>query len=324
MVWVEFLAAAALIGLSGTILATNADRLADKTGVSSGLIGLLLLSVISSLPELGTTISVVAYVGSPDLAAGNIFGSNTFNILILAVMDLMLGSAVLYTSFRLPHDKSASLAALMTAVSLGAILPGNASFFGGGVGAGTISLLVVYIFGIYIILKDEKASHKPDESEEAVKESIAKEVAFVVMSGLAVVGSGYWLATIADEIAEITGWGESFIGYLFLAVSTSLPELVISITSLRLKAYDMALANIFGSCFFNILMFTIAEPFYDGVLLKDVGSANVYLALVSLAMIVVAGAAVNAGRKGMKSGLTKWVILGLYLLGSYVVFSPGR
>ena len=323
MVWVEFLAAATLIAMSGTILATNADRLADKTGISSGLIGLLLLSVITSLPELGTTISVVAYVGSPDLAAGNIFGSNTFNILILAVMDFLLGSTVLYASFRIPHAKSASLALLMTAVSIGAIVHGNASFFGGKVGAGTISLLVVYICGIYIILKEEKTSHKADESEAVKKESIAKEVAFVFMSGLVVVGSGYWLANIADDIAKITGWGESFIGYLFLAVATSLPELVITITSLRLKAYDMAVANIFGSCFFNILIFTIAEPFYDGVLLKDVGGANVYLALVSLAMIAVAGIAVYAGRKGMKSGLTKWVIVTLYLIGSYVVFSPG-
>jgi len=191
------------------------------------------------------------------------------------------------------------------------------------VSTAAIVLLVTYILGIYIILKEEKDSHKPDESEAAEKESIAKEAAVVFISGLVVVGSGYWLANIADEIAGITGWGESFIGYLFLAVSTSLPELVISVTALRLKAYDMAVANIFGSCFFNILMFTIAEPFYKGVILNDVGGANVYLALVSLAMIGVAGAAVNAGRKGMKSGLTKWVILGLYLLGSYVVFSPG-
>lgn len=324
MVWIEFLAAAALIALSGTVLATNADRLADKTGISSGLIGLLLLSVITSLPELGTTISVVAYVGSPDLAAGNIFGSNTFNILILAVMDFLLGSSVLYASFRIPHTKSALLALLMTAVSIGAIVHGNASFFDGRVGAGTFSLLVVYILGIYIILKEEKTSHKPDESETVKKESIAKEVAVVFMSGVAVVGSGYWLANIADDIAKVTGWGESFIGYLFLAVATSLPELVITITSLRLKAYDMAVANIFGSCFFNILIFAVAEPFYDGVLLKDVGEANIYLALVSLAMIAVAGTAVNAGRRGMKSSLTKWIIIGLYLLGSYVVFAPGR
>ncbi len=323
MVWVEFLTAASLIAIAGTVLTKNADRLADKTGVSSGLIGLLLLSVITSLPELGTTISVVAYVGSPNLAAGNIFGSNTFNILILAVMDFMLGSALIYTSFRLPHGKSALLAGLMTAVVIGAIVYGGGSLLGGRVSTAAIVLLATYLLGIYIILKEEKASHKPDESEAAVKESIAKEAAVVFISGLTVVCAGYWLANIASDMAEITGWGESFIGYIFLAVATSLPELVISVTSIRLKAYDMAVANIFGSCFFNILMFTIAEPFYEGVLFNDVGGANAHLALVSLAMIAVAGTAVSAGRKGMKSGLTKWAIVGLYLLGSYVVFSPG-
>ncbi|GMT41642.1 MAG: cation transporter [bacterium] len=321
MVLVQFLSAAAIVAVSGTILTKYADRLADKLGISSALIGLLLLSFITSLPELGATISVVWHVGKPNIAAGNIFGSNTFNILIIAVMDFMIGSASLYAISKVSHTKSALLAMLMTAVSICAITFGGIGIFGDRIGAETLALLAVYVGGVYFIFKEEKESgHHPAEAE---RESVVFEAGVVFASGVCVVLAGYWLANVSDEIELVTGWGESFVGYIFLAIATSLPELVVSVTAVRLKAYDMAVANIFGSCFFNILMFTLADPFYHAPLLGDVSSVNIGLAAVSFVMLGVAGAAFAAGRRGMRSGMVKWIIIALYLLGSFVIFSPG-
>ncbi len=318
MLWFEFIASAVLIISAGALLTTYADRLSDKLNISGAFVGLIILSIISSLPELGTTISVVKYVGKPDLAAGNIFGSNTFNILILAVLDFLLGAASLFALSRVSHQKSIALAVLMTIVAVLAIR-GDGIFFIDGAQLDSFVLLMVYFIGIYFLFLAEKKARKPDHKYGS--EKVGKEILVVVLSGLVVVISGYWLARISDGISEVTGWGESFVGYIFLAVTTSLPELVISISSLKLKAYDMAIANTIGSCFFNVLMFAIADPFYDGSLLADTSPYNIRLGLVSIAMLVVTAVALMAGSRGKNTGWTKYLLVVLYVLGSWLVFS---
>lgn len=320
MVWLQFLVAAGLIVASGIALVIYADRLADKTGASRALIGLILLSVVTSLPELGTSFSAVAYVGKPNLAAGNIFGSNTFNILVLVIIDFMLGSASIYALSRVSHTRSVLLAMLMTIVAIVSMQFSTIGFFDGRIGPETVLLLAIYVVGIFFIFDEEKQTPHPEPS--GLKESVAVEIAVVVGSGIVVVSSGYWLAYISDDIAIITGWGESFVGYFFLAITTSLPELVVAITAIRLKAYDMAIANVIGSCFFNILMFSIVDPFYHAPVLQNIGPSNLTLALVSLTMVGVAGAALYAGTRGFRLGFVKWLLIALYLFGSYVVFSP--
>ncbi len=321
MIWLKFLAAAGIIIACGTVLAVYADRLSEKLDISGALIGLILLSVVTSLPEFGATVSAVVYVGKPDLAAGNIFGSNTFNILILSIIDFILGATSIYTLSKVSHARSAALAILMTVIAMSAIALGDNSVIAGRVGVEAFILLAVYFGGIYLIFKKEEQS--PHPKKDGLKESVAFEAAVVAASAVVVVVTSYWLALISDEIAVITGWGESFVGYLFLAVSTSLPELVVSITAIRLKAYDMAIANIFGSCFFNIIIFSVADFLYPSPVLRNVDPANIKLAFISAVMIGVAMAALAAGKRGMKTGFVKWALAALYLLGSWVVFSPG-
>ncbi len=320
MVWIKLIAAAGLITASGVVLTIFADRLGDKLKISGAFIGLLILSTVSSLPELGATVSVVSYIGKPDLAAGNIFGSNTFNMLILAILDfILIGSASIFSISKVSHNKSIMLAVLMTAVAVIAIWLNGL----GALGSLTLEmplLIAVYFIGIFYLWLEEKKVFHPSAGGE--KESAWLELIVIITSGVVVVASGYWLANISDEIAILTGWGESFIGYLFLAIATSLPELVITISSLKLKAYDMAIANTIGSCFFNILMFAIADPFYDGDLLRDTSAPNIYLALTSIAMLLLTAFALFLGKRGKETRFAKYALLALYLIGSLAVFSP--
>ena len=76
---------------------------------------------------------------------------------------------------------------------------------------------------------------------------------------IAIVGLGWWLAAIGDQIARTMGLGASFVGAFFLAITTSLPEIVASLAALRINAVDLAVSNIFGSNIFNI----VALAFYD-------------------------------------------------------------
>lgn len=313
---------AVLIASSGTILTVYAEKLGEKLGISGAFVGLIILSVVSSLPELGTTFSVVNYLGKPDMAAGNLFGSNTFNMLILAIFDFALGSASIYALSTAPHQKSISLALLMTIVSIAAI---HTSGFGvlGGYAIDSALLVLLYIFGVYSLFLDEKNSVAAGPARDG--DIPWKEIAIVTGSGAVVVISGYWLAGISGDIQKATGWGESFIGNIFLAVTTSLPELVITLASLRLKAYDMAIANTVGSCFFNLVLFSVVDPFYAGPIFADISKSSIPLAVASLVMLLLVSASLMVGKStGILSRLTaatKYLLIVVYLAGSWLVFS---
>ena len=87
--WLILIVMAVVILIASNFLAKAADVIAEKTGLGRSFIGVILLATATSLPELGTGLSSILLVGEPDLAAGDAFGSNIFNILIIGVLDLV-------------------------------------------------------------------------------------------------------------------------------------------------------------------------------------------------------------------------------------------
>ena len=88
MLWLQLAAVAAVILVASHFLAKSADTIAEKTGLGRSLIGMVLLATATSLPEMGTGISSITMFDAPDLAAGDAFGSNLFNLMIIGLMDL--------------------------------------------------------------------------------------------------------------------------------------------------------------------------------------------------------------------------------------------
>ena len=317
MIWAKFTFAALTIAVSGTILTIYSEKLGEKLNISGAFIGLILLSIVSSLPELGTTYSVITYLGKPDLAAGNIYGSNNFNMLILGILDILLGTVSLYSLSKASHQMSILLAVAMTIVSMAAISAhGFGIYF--GIPLDSFSIFLIYAGGIYFLYIQEKK--ESSSTPHKTYSSAWRELIIVILSGAIVVSAGYWLALISDDIERATGWGQSFIGYIFLAVTTSLPELVIAIASIKLKAFDMAIGNTIGSCFFNILMFSLVDPFYAKPIFEDISSANLYPAATSLFMLALVSASLFISHRGRKTYLTKYILLTLYILGSSFVY----
>ena len=114
-----------------------------------------------------------------------------------------------------------------------------------------------------------------------------------IFSAAAIIGAGIWLGFIGDQIADATGLKASFVGTLFLAVSTTAPEMVVSITAARLGALEMAVANVVGSNLFNIgVIIFLNDLFFSGEpILKYVSSGHILTALFALMMssIVIIG-----------------------------------
>jgi cation:H+ antiporter len=304
LVWLEFLAVTALILFSGTKLARYGDVIADKTGLGRLWLGLVLMAGVTSLPELATGLSAVS-MGLPDIAAGNILGSCVFNVFILGVLDALSRKVPLSSRINQANILSAGMSILFLggvslSLFLGDRLPGL-----GWIGIYTPLIIAGYFGTMRMAFKFEKRRtaaagllHELETASPGI--TLKKAIVRYVLHAAVVVGAAIFLPSIAERIAAMTGLGETFVGNIFVAISTSFPELAVSIAALRIGAVDMAVGNIFGSNIFNMFILAIEDIFYfKGPLLSFVQGQHMIPSLLAMAMtgLAIAGLIYNAEKK---------------------------
>jgi cation:H+ antiporter len=147
------------------------------------------------------------------------------------------------------------------------------------------------------------------------------------VAAIAVIGAGIWLSFIGDEIAEVTGWGASFVGSLFLAITTSMPELVVCVSSLRLGAIDMAVADVLGANMLDMVVILWADIAYTrGPILSAVSKAHITTAIVAIVMSLLIIVGLRFRQKRKTFFVISWyslALIGLYILGAYLLFRSG-
>jgi cation:H+ antiporter len=280
MVWVEFIICAALIILAGSLVSKYGDVIAEKTGLGRAWIGAILIAGITSLPELASGIAAVTWLNVPNLAAGAVMGSCLFNLMLIAVMDLAYQPGRVLAKAQEVHILSGGLGVLLLGLVAMEVLIGPPMNEVGvlGISLASIVIAILYAMGGKMIAgleKERMGEVLEKEAQEQDYAHISKNKAFLVFisSAIAVIILGIWLSSIGDRLSTITGLSRSFVGNLFLAVSTSLPEIAASLAAVRLGAIDLAIGNVLGSNLFNILLFSV----YD---LVD-GGANFWSALTN-------------------------------------------
>lgn len=330
MVWVKFVLCLAIILFAGTKLVRYGDAIAEKTGLGRIWIGLVLLAVVTSMPELVTGVSSVAVVGLPDLALGTLFGSCAINLAILALLDILHRRTPILSEASSGHINSAGWGIVLIALAAGSVFAGE-RFSGlalGWMGIPSIVIFVLYLVGVWQIFRSER-SHQlsSPQASSAQYEGISTRTVYLRFSlaTIAVIAAGIWLALIGDEIAEVTGWRASFVGSLFLAITTSMPELVVSIAALRLGAIDMAIANILGSNMFNIALVALVDLAYSqGPVLSLASNSHLITAatVVVMSLLVIAGLKFRQKRKFFV--VSSWyspILIGLYIFWAYALFT---
>lgn len=327
MVWLYFFVSATLIIFAGTTLSKNADIIAEKTGLGGALVGVLLLPVVTSLPEIVTS-AQAALIGSPDIAIGNVFGSNMFNIVIIAVVDLAQGSGPLMVHIKLGHILTAGIGILLSGLATIFIVAKlDISIF--GVGIDTIALLLVYIAAIRLILrynmrhKDDNMNNTEGEASEHKDVTLKRAIIGFVFAGVVILFTGRVLANSGNEIASITGLGGSFVGSFLIGITTSLPELVATFTAAKMGAFDMAVGNILGANVMNILIIFISDLFYVGKpVLTVISQQNAIAAMVgiSLTAIAIIGLIYKSKKSAFTLGYDSWTIVFGYLLAAILLY----
>ncbi len=273
-----FLATALLVVVSGIRLSIYGDALGDRTGLGSGLIGLVFLAGVTSLPELVVSLTSVIQATDPaqgaDLSVGNMLGSNVFNLLILALMALLFPRRFDPKTLTDPQTDSTLYGLVMLAIF-------GIAFATADLDVPRVPLLgcswpVLALPATYgLILRREHRQQKLETKEQLPTETrLAQLPALHFYSVLAllcglIVGGGILLSILGARMSlppEQGGFGleATLIGTLFLAVSTSLPELVISFSSVRLGFLEMSVGNVLGSNMFNLLIIFVADVALHG------------------------------------------------------------
>lgn len=232
-----------LVGLAigGELLVRGSVGIARRLGVSNLVTGLVIVGFATSMPEMVASVEA-ALLGSPELAWGNVVGSNLANtLLILGVAALVMPITLTGTGRR------DAVVALLAALALWGIT--GAQIGSVWIGAALLLSILVYIYWRY---NHPRETDQVDEDGPVIATHWAM-VSFIF--GLALlVGGGNLLVTGAIDLARIWGVSETVIGLTLVAVGTSLPELAASVAAALRGKPGLALGNVVGSNIYNILL----------------------------------------------------------------------
>ncbi|MBN2706830.1 MAG: sodium:calcium antiporter [Deltaproteobacteria bacterium] len=328
MIWILlFIIAATAVLISGRRLTLDGDHLAETTGLSRGFIGVILLGLVTSLPEMASSVSAALFLKSPDLAIGNIFGSNAANLAILAVISLFFAGP-LQAEHQL--DEENLLTAYLSLIMLSLALMGlGARGYWRIFHLDLFSLLIAatYVVGLKKLHTFQRPRNHPRAGEKAefkpVPSSLKKSL--LINAAIIVVASTS-LATSAEHIAEITGWGSTFVGNSLLAGATSLPEFVVTVSAVGIGSFSMAAGNIFGSNIFNLAILALADlSFFPGSLLAAGAPSQALIAAIGLLLtsMFLFSARYSSIEKiaGQRSRFTSLPTLLIYLFSLYALFA---
>lgn len=330
---VVFAAAAVVVWGAGSRLAGYAARFATATGLGGAVVGLVLLGGITSLPEIATSITAVLTSG-PALAVNNLLGGVSFQLVVLAIVDLLIGRQAL-TSRVTRADVLAYGAMNVILLSLAAIAvtAGDVALFGSGIGVGSAAILGAYVLFVLVARSlDREVRWRPSrpaakaESEErgAGEESLARLGLLLTATGAVILAAGYVLTRTGEALAGQTGLGTSFFGAVFLAGATSLPELSSAWAAVKLGRPQLALGDVFGGNLFDVALIALVDLVGRGApAMAALGPFSATAAMLGalLSGVLIIGMVERQDRTVLNMGYDSAAVLALYLGGLALLYS---
>ena len=338
-IWLQFVLCATLIGVAGYQLSRYSDVIAHRTGMSGSWVGLALLATVTSLPELATGISSVTVANAPNLAVGDALGSCVVNLVFLVVIDSVFRKEQLWRRAGQGHVLAADFSVLMLGFTLVSLLMSQVKLPHSPVQTSALTqwgfdftapvLLGVYLVAMRTVFTYER-DHKIAQTNalDAALTALRTAVIRFTLAACVVAGAGVWLPFVATDLANVMAWNKSFVGSLFVALATSLPELAVTLSALRMGALDMAIGNLLGSNLFNVAIIAVDDVFYrPGVLLASVSPVHAVTAGSAITMTGLALVGLFFKPTGRVLRFISWVSLGLaamYWLNIYVLYLYGE
>ncbi|WP_119459218.1 sodium:calcium antiporter [Rhodospirillaceae bacterium SYSU D60014] len=348
-----FVVAAAVVWLAGARLSRYATTISDRTGIGKAFIGLVLLGGITSLPEVATSITA-SWSGNAALAVNNLLGGVAMQVAVLVLADAAIGRDALTSVIARPGVLlQGALGVLLLVLVIAGITVGEVPVF--GVGGWSVGILVLYFLSVWLIAqygaretwaaadrreapgraekqgsrKRKDGEHRQGENADdsgrgAESPSLGRTVLKTVIAGLAILIAGFLVARTGDAIAAKTGLGSSFVGAVFVAIATSLPEISTVLSAMRLRQYEMAISDIFGTNLFDlVLIFVVDVVYVGGLVLDEVGRFSSFAALLGIAVttIYIVGLIERKDRTMLRMGGDSVAVLGVYIGGLVILYT---
>jgi len=322
-----FVAAAAVIGYFGIRMTHVARSIAAQTGMGEAVMGAVFIGASTSLSGITASITA-AYAGHAELAVSNSLGGIAAQTLFLAFADIV------YRRANLEHAAATAenlmmTAFLLTLLSIHLVAMTIPDFAILSVHPASLILIGGYLFGVYLLGRTHKMPMwyprrtRETRSEKEEKRHLKKKELSILWLrfgaySLFVAIAGWLLAETGILISDTTGLGEGMVGGVFTAVSTSLPELVIAITAVRMGALTLALGDIVGGNAFDTLFIAFSDmAFREGPIYASVTNVEMFwLAITILMSAILMMGLLHRERYGFANiGLESLLLIIVYFSG---------
>lgn len=286
----------------------GASDIARKLGIPSIVIGLTIVALGTSLPELAVSVTA-ALKGSNDIALGNVTGSNIMNLLVVVGLAAVIQPVAVKRSV-LRRDYVMML--LMTLLMLGTVAEGFWNSGNGAISRLDGSVLLGVTAGYMYCLICTAVRDRVVE-QFGITRPLPLSLLFCVGGAAAIIGGGQMVVNSATDLAYRIGMSESLVGLTIVAIGTSLPELVTSVVAAKKGESEIALGNVLGSNILNIGFILGTSGVIHPI---GVGMENIYDILILIGLTIVFF--FPLWRKERVSRLTGIIMLGCYL--GYMVY----
>lgn len=335
---VAFALAATAVWMAGIHLSTATDILSSRFGLGEALGGLILLAIVTNLPEIAITVSAALH-HDLQIAIGNILGGIAIQTVVLVILDAFgLGrlDALTYRAASLVLVLEGVLVmAILTLVVIGHQLPGTL-FFGR---LAPVDLLIALFWagGLMLIgrarttlpwqesgqapdAQPEKRGHAETKKDQAAQDkgtSTSRTVVVFGIGALVTLIAGLVLEQSGEALAGHIGMSGVLFGATVLAAATSLPEVSTGLASVKLGDYQLAISDIFGGNAFLPVLFLVATVLSGRAVLPQAQKTDIYLTGLGILLtaVYVYGLILRPRRQIARMGLDSLAVLVLYAFG---------
>jgi len=270
------------------VLVTGATSIAKRFGISDMVVGLTIVSLGTSMPEL--IVNILSSVqGQSELAIGNVFGSNVANLLLILGVTAIICPLPIRKATILNELPFSLIATLLVGFLANATLLHNRSELyisrlDGGILLFFFGLFMIYIYHVAKTNKEEVLAH----SAENPVMPIVKSLLLILLGVAGLFLGGKWVVDGAVYMAQSFGLSESFIGLTVVAIGTSLPELVTSAMAAYRRNIDIAVGNVIGSNIFNLLWILGVSALISPLPFNVMSNSDIVMMIFASTLLILA------------------------------------
>lgn len=299
------------------IFVDGAAKIAKKFGIPSIIVGLTIVSLGTSAPELSVSL-IASFEGNNGITIGNVLGSNIFNtLMVLGVTAIIMPIVIKKNSVIKDYIINIVVSIVLLVLTFGRVLLNKEAALTRI--SGIILLILCIIYTLYLIKSAKSRKEEDFEEEEDIK--ILSCIIKIILGIIGIIAGGNLVVSSASDIAYSFGLSDKLVGLTIVAVGTSLPELVTTMIASIKGENDIAIGNVLGSNIFNILLILGVSSSINAI---PISSSLLIDILFLIVISIILGIFMFKGKKDkLKLDKLEGLILVLLYIG-YMIYIISR